>query len=161
MWKLKIGEKNGKLEIGGGNGNEYLYSTNNFVGRQIWEFDPDAGTQEERDHIERLREQFLVSKKKLGIHCCGDSLMRNQLIKESGIDLLSEPPVRLEDEEDVNYEVVTKAVRKAVRLNRAIQAWDGHWPAENSGPLFFTPPLVMHISFLEFHVAKSKNYIRL
>ncbi|KAI3741440.1 hypothetical protein L1987_59113 [Smallanthus sonchifolius] len=66
-----------------------------------------------------------------------------QLIKESGIDLMSEPPVRLENEEDVNYEAVTTAVKKAVRLNRAIQAWDGHWPAEIAGPHFFTPPLII------------------
>nr|GEY97362.1 dammarenediol II synthase-like [Tanacetum cinerariifolium] len=69
--------------------------------------------------------------------------MRTQLIKESGIDLMSEPPVRLGDEEDVNYEAVTTAVKKAIRLNRAIQAWDGHWPAENAGPHFFTPPLII------------------
>lgn len=131
MWKLKIGEGN----------DENLYSTNNFVGRQIWEFDPTAGTEEERRQVEDAREQFLVNKKKLGIHCCSDLLMRMQLIKESGIDL-SEPVARLGEDEEVNYEAVTTAVRKAVRLNRAIQAWDGHWPAENAGPLFFTPPLI-------------------
>ncbi|KAM7466758.1 hypothetical protein LguiB_014320 [Lonicera macranthoides] len=41
----------------------------------------------------------------------------------------------------VNYEAVKTAVKKALQLNRAIQARDGHWPAENAGPLFFTPPL--------------------
>lgn len=79
MWKLKIGEKNGKFNIGDGNGDEYLYSTNNFVGRQTWEFDPDAGTQEEREQVERFREQFLINKKKLDISCCADLLMRNQV----------------------------------------------------------------------------------
>ncbi|GKC62874.1 dammarenediol II synthase-like protein, partial [Tanacetum coccineum] len=64
-----------------------------------------------------------------------------QLMKENGIDLLSIPPVRLGENEDVNYEAVTVAVKKALRLNRAIQAKDGHWPAENAGPMFFTPPL--------------------
>ncbi|KAI3739351.1 hypothetical protein L2E82_29754 [Cichorium intybus] len=132
MWKLKIGEGNDK----------YLFTTNNFVGRQIWEFDPNAGTEEERSQIETAREQFVINKKNFGIHCCSDSLMRMQLIKESGIDLLSERNVRLGDDEEVNYEAVTVSVRKAVRLNRAIQAWDGHWPAENTGPLFFTPPLI-------------------
>lgn len=66
-----------------------------------------------------------------------------QLKKENGIDLLSIPPVRLGEEEEVTYEVASIAVKKALRLNRAIQAKDGHWPAENAGPMFFTPPLVI------------------
>ncbi|KAM7524995.1 hypothetical protein LguiA_014897 [Lonicera macranthoides] len=127
MWKLKIAEGNGP----------YLYSTNNFVGRQIWEFEPDAGTPEEREEVEKARNYYLNNRRQ-GVHPCGDMLMRMQ---ESGIDLLSVPPVRLGENEEVNYEAVTTAVKKALRLNRAIQARDGHWPAENAGPLFFTPPL--------------------
>nr|AAS01523.1 putative beta-amyrin synthase [Centella asiatica] len=133
MWKLKIAEGNGA----------YLYSTNNFVGRQIWEYDPDAGTPEERLEVEKLRETYKYNLINNGIHPCGDMLMRLQLIKESGLDLLSIPPVRLGEQEEVNYQVVTTAVKKALRLNRAIQAHDGHWPAENAGPMFFTPPLII------------------
>ena len=55
---------------------------------------------------------------------------------------MSLPPLRLGENEEGNYEAATTAVKKALRLSRAIQAHDGHWPAENSGPLFFTPPLV-------------------
>ena len=55
---------------------------------------------------------------------------------------MSLPPLRLGENEEANYEATTRAVKKALRLNRAIQAHDGHWPAENAGPLFFTPPLV-------------------
>ncbi|KAK2989993.1 hypothetical protein RJ640_009731 [Escallonia rubra] len=130
MWKLKIAEGRGP----------YLYSTNNFVGRQIWEFDPDAGTPEEREEVEKARELFRKNRRK-GVHPCGDMIMRMQLIKESGIDL-SIPPARLGEEEEVNHDAVTTAVKKALRLNRAIQGHDGHWPAENAGPMFFTPPLV-------------------
>nr|GMD06499.1 dammarenediol II synthase-like [Ipomoea batatas] len=130
MWKLKIGE-------GGG---PYLYSTNNYVGRQIWEYDPNAGTPEEREAIEKARQDFRKNRRN-GYHVCGDLLMRMQMIKESGIDVLSIPPIRLGDEEEVNYEAITTAVRKAVRLNCALQARDGHWPAEFTGPMFYVPSM--------------------
>ena len=68
MWKLKIAEGNGP----------YLYSTNNFAGRQIWEYDPDGGTPEEREAFQRAREEF-GSNRKMGVHPCGDLFMRIQV----------------------------------------------------------------------------------
>lgn len=65
-----------------------------------------------------------------------------QLIKEKGIDLLSILPIRLGEDEAVSYESVTTTVKKAVRLQCAIQAKDGHWPADFGGSLFITPALV-------------------
>jgi len=32
--------------------------TNDFVGRQIWEYDPNAGTPEEREQVEEARRNF-------------------------------------------------------------------------------------------------------
>ena len=49
MWRLRIAD---------GGKNPYLYSTNNFVGRQTWEFDPEYGTPEERDEVEKARLHF-------------------------------------------------------------------------------------------------------
>ena len=68
--------------------------------------------------------------------------------------------MRLGEKEKVIYEAVTTAVKKAVRLNRAIQAKDGHWPAENAGPLFFTPPLVCFLStpFLKKKIIIEFNF---
>ncbi|KAG8385282.1 hypothetical protein BUALT_Bualt03G0025800 [Buddleja alternifolia] len=132
MWKLKIAEGHGP----------YLYSTNNFVGRQIWEYEPNAGTPEEREAFQKAREEFNENRKN-GFHSCGDLFMRMQLKKESGLDLLSIAPVRIGEKEEITYETATVAVKKALRLNRAVQASDGHWPAENAGPMFFTPPLII------------------
>ena len=68
MWRLKIGE--------GGN-DPYIYSMNNFVGRQIWEFDPNAGTPEEQAEIEHLRQRF--TKNHLKGFPSGDLLWRLQV----------------------------------------------------------------------------------
>jgi len=49
MWRLKIAE---------GGKDPYIFSTNNFAGRQIWEFDHQAGTPEERAKVEEARQNF-------------------------------------------------------------------------------------------------------
>lgn len=49
MWRLKIGE---------GENDPFLFSTNNFTGRQTWEFDPHAGTPQERAEIEEARQNY-------------------------------------------------------------------------------------------------------
>lgn len=71
MWKLKIGD-------GGGHFSEYLYSTNNFVGRQTWEFDPEAGTPEERAEVEKARHEY--HKNRFEIKPCGDLLLKFQVV---------------------------------------------------------------------------------
>ncbi|KAL6285248.1 hypothetical protein ACE6H2_009638 [Prunus campanulata] len=53
------------------------------------------------------------------------------------------PPVKVEDGEEITYEKATASLRRSVHFFSALQASDGHWPAENAGPLFFLPLLVM------------------
>ena len=65
MWRLKVAD--------GGN-DPYIFSTNNFVGRQIWEFDPHYGTPEERAEIKAARENFWKNRYQLPV--CSDLLWR-------------------------------------------------------------------------------------
>jgi beta-amyrin synthase len=68
MWRLKIAD-------GGKDPN--IFSTNNFVGRQTWEFDPHAGTLEERAQVEAARQHFYDNRSK--VKPCGDLLWRFQV----------------------------------------------------------------------------------
>nr|XP_011465764.1 PREDICTED: beta-amyrin synthase-like [Fragaria vesca subsp. vesca] len=68
MWKLRFGDE-------GGN-DPYLYSTNNFHGRQTWEFDPDAGTPQERAEVEEARLSFYNNRHQ--VQACSDLLCRMQ-----------------------------------------------------------------------------------
>ena len=54
MWRLVSQSDSGR--------HPHLRSLNEHTGRQTWEWDPDAGTQEERDNVEQLRAAFSASK---------------------------------------------------------------------------------------------------
>ncbi|KAL9253412.1 Beta-amyrin synthase-like protein [Drosera capensis] len=130
MWRLKVAT---------GGDDPYLYSTNNYVGRQIWEFDPNYGTPEEFAEVDRARRHFRDNR--FSVKPSGDVLLRHQLLEENKFkNTIAQ--VKLEETEEVTYEAVTITLKRAVRFYSALQASDGHWPAESSGPLFFLPPLV-------------------
>ncbi|KAG6779377.1 hypothetical protein POTOM_015757 [Populus tomentosa] len=125
----------------------WLFSTNKFVGRQIWRFEPNVWTPEEQAQVKMAREKFRLNR----FSKASSDVLKNfqmglklesrplffavGLIKENQIDLRI-PPVRLGNGEEISREKVETALRKAVRFTSAIQASDGHWPAEFSGPLF-------------------------
>ncbi|GMP71877.1 hypothetical protein CsSME_00030128 [Camellia sinensis var. sinensis] len=74
MWKLKITEGHGP----------YLFSTNNYVGRQIWEFELDVGSLEERAMVEEARKKYKKKSKNNQAQAlpCADLLMRMQKIQK-------------------------------------------------------------------------------
>uniref|UniRef100_A0A7N0TYS3 Squalene cyclase N-terminal domain-containing protein n=1 Tax=Kalanchoe fedtschenkoi TaxID=63787 RepID=A0A7N0TYS3_KALFE len=131
MWKLKIAE--------GGN-DPYIFSTNNFVGRQIWEFDPEAGTPEELSEVEAMRDNFY--KNRFNVKPSSDLFWRMQFLKEKNFKQTI-PQVKIKDGEEITLETATAALRRAVHYYSALQAKDGHWPSESAGALYFLPPLVI------------------
>ncbi|CAA0342065.1 unnamed protein product [Arabidopsis thaliana] len=156
MWKLKIA--NGNKE------EPYLFSTNNFLGRQTWEFDPDAGTVEELAAVEEARRKFYDDR--FRVKASSDLIWRMQFLKEKKFEQVI-PPAKVEDANNITSEIATNALRKGVNFLSALQASDGHWPAENAGPLFFLPPLVfclyvtghLHEIFTQDHRREVLRYI--
>ncbi|XLR53923.1 hypothetical protein S83_004595, partial [Arachis hypogaea] len=127
MWKLKLAE-----------GGENLVSENNFIGRQHWEFDPNAGTPQERAEVERLRQEF--TKNRFFIRQSSDLLMRMQLKKENNFQTTL-GKVEVGDEENVTAGVMITTMRRALTFYSSIQAHDGHWAGDFGGPLFLVQPL--------------------
>lgn len=70
MWRLKIAE---------GVDNPYLFSTNKYVGRQTWEFDPTYGMPELRESVEKARQRFWANRDH--VKPSGDLLWRIQVTK--------------------------------------------------------------------------------
>nr|QIR30798.1 oxidosqualene cyclase 4 [Terminalia arjuna] len=153
MWKLEIAE-----------GGPRLTSVNNHIGRQHWEFDPNAGTPEERAQVEKAREDF--KENRFRVKQSADLLMRMQLTKENPCGPIP-GAVKVKETEEITEQAVTTTLRRAISFFSSIQAHDGHWPVENAGPLFFLPPLVMALYvtgsmdtvFTSEHKKEIKRYI--
>ncbi|XP_054818641.1 beta-amyrin synthase-like isoform X2 [Prosopis cineraria] len=139
MWRLKIAE---------GGTDPYIFSTNNFVGRQTWEFHAEDGTKEERDEVEAARQHF--SSNRFRFRACGDRLWRFQFLREKKFKQTI-PSVKIKDEEEITCEKVKKIVKRATHYLCALQANDGHWPAQIAGPLFYVQPLVF-VTYITGHL---------
>ncbi|CAI0456094.1 unnamed protein product [Linum tenue] len=134
MWKLKIAD---------GGSNPWLRTTNDHVGRQVWEFDPKLGSPEELAEIEQVRQDFY--KNRFHKKHSSDLLMRKQFAKENPlVNVL--PQVTVKEKEDVTEEAVTITLRRALDYYSTIQAHDGHWPGDYGGPMFLMPGLVITLS---------------
>ncbi|KNA23716.1 hypothetical protein SOVF_022560 [Spinacia oleracea] len=133
MWKLKIAE----------GGSPWLRTTNNHVGRQIWEFDPNLGTPEQIREVEEARENFW--KNRFEQKHSSDLLMRMQFAQENSSNVVL-PQVKVKDEDEITEETVATTLRRALSYQSTIQAHDGHWPGDYGGPMFLMPGLVIALS---------------
>ncbi|KAF6167333.1 hypothetical protein GIB67_043194 [Kingdonia uniflora] len=145
MWKLKVGE---------GGENPWLRTLNNHVGRQIWEFDQNLGSLEERKQIDDARQQY-TNHRFVNKHSA-DLLMRFQFAKENPSASLIElaHQVKCKDSEDVTEYVVTSTLRRAISFYSTLQAHDGHWPGDYGGPMFLLPGLIIAL-----HITGALNVV--
>ncbi|KAF2942999.1 hypothetical protein DAI22_02g033400 [Oryza sativa Japonica Group] len=132
MWRLKVAESGGT---------PLLRSTNGFLGRAVWEFDPDHGTPEDRADVERVRREF--TDHRLHHRESADLLMRMQQNKHQRRRYRI-PPVnnKLGEKEEVTEEIAMASLRRALDEFSSLQADDGHWPGDFSGVMFIMPGLI-------------------
>ncbi|EOA23534.1 hypothetical protein CARUB_v10016727mg [Capsella rubella] len=132
MWRLKIGAKAA--------GDPYLSTTNNYVGKQVWEFDPEAGSPEELAEVEHARKNFSANRSQY--KASADLLWRMQFLREKNFEQKI-PRVIIENAEKITYEDANTALKRGIHYMAALQSDDGHWPAENAGCMFFNAPFVI------------------
>ncbi|CAD5333759.1 unnamed protein product [Arabidopsis thaliana] len=142
MWRLRIGAEARQ--------DPHLFTTNNFAGRQIWEFDANGGSPEELAEVEEARLNF--SNNKSRFKASPDLFWRRQFLREKKFEQKI-PRVRIEDAEKITYEDAKTALRRGVLYYAACQANDGHWPSEVSGSMFLDAPFVICL-YITGHLEK-------
>ena len=122
--------------------NGHLFSMNDHQGRQTWEFDPTAGTPEQRAQVEALRARF---KRDRGHQKhSSDELLRLQAADKIAAKAHSPPTDPLPaDGAPPSAERVMRHLRGAVSFYECLQQEDGHFPGDYGGPMFLMPGLVI------------------
>ncbi|KAJ3693419.1 hypothetical protein LUZ60_008899 [Juncus effusus] len=141
MWRLKISQ-----------GDRFIKTCREYIGRETWEFDERLGSSEERAAVERARQEFSLNR--FEYTQSSDFVARMQLAKENNFDIMAK--ISKSEKEKGSEKNVLAALRNAVNYLSAIQAKSGHWPGDLPGPIFMTTCLIIAL-----YVTKSLNFLSL
>lgn len=145
MWKYVTASDSNKHPL--------LSSLNNNIGRQIWVYDPDAGSDEERRKVEHARHEF--SRNRHAMKDSGDRLLRLQCLKENPrkrgpftVEKKDLPEIRSGNDGKIESDAVEEkevlsTLRNGVSFYETLQSEDGHWPGDYGGPMFLMPGLII------------------
>jgi cycloartenol synthase len=122
-------------------GHPLLDTLNGHQGRQVWVFDPAAGSPAERAAVDAARAAFTADR--LAQRDSADELLRLQCAPRRRlgpfpVDAAAAPPVGPPGER-----AVAAALRNGASFYESLQADDGHWPGDYGGPMFLMPGLVI------------------
>eukprot|EP00897_Mesotaenium_endlicherianum_P006216 jgi/Mesen1/5622/ME000282S04782 len=157
MWSLKVAT----------GGNPWLVTLSDHPGRQIWEYDSNAGSPQDRAVIEELRAKFRANR--FTQKHSSDELMRLQYARENPLPKLPSQ-IKL-DAEAFSAPHFTEAVEstltRSMRYYSSIQAHDGHWAGDYGGPMFLMPGMIIacHVTgclnavLSEEHKKEMKRYL--
>lgn len=132
MWKFTSAGSSGNHPL--------LVSLNDNQGRQTWEFDPQAGTREQRAKVEQLREEF--TKNRFKQRHSADELLRLQSAPKIDAQGRPKPPADAVPDK-LTPERVEAHLRGGISFYECLQQDDGHWPGDYGGPMFLMPGMVI------------------
>lgn len=162
MWKLVTA---GTTPAPSGEAHLHLTSLNDFQGRQTWEFDPEAGSPEERAKVEQLRADF--TKYRLVQKHSADELLRLQSASRIAAKPCSPPSTPLPSG-IASPQRVEEHLKGAISFYECLQQEDGHWPGDYGGPMFLMPGLLITLYttgsldqiFSDAHKQEAIRYFR-
>ncbi|KAL4433229.1 hypothetical protein ABPG77_003277 [Micractinium sp. CCAP 211/92] len=133
MWKFTTAWDSDKHPL--------LHSLNGNVGRQVWVWDPQAGTSEERAKVEELRAKF--AENRLNQKHSADELLRLQCKGRRKLGPFPVDAAGLPANAPPQADAVTAALRNGMSFYESLQADDGHWPGDYGGPMFLMPGMII------------------
>ncbi|GAQ81630.1 cycloartenol synthase [Klebsormidium nitens] len=132
MWSLKVATQSSPWQV----------SLANNEGRQVWEYDPEGGTSEDRKKVDDAREHFWANR--FAKKHSSDELMRQQLTRERPSPPMPPKP-SLPAAGAAPKEAAKAALTRAIRFYSTLQTHDGHFAGDYGGPMFLMPGLLISL----------------